>query len=50
MVPFGPKLVFMTSWIPLAAEILTARAWAARATSAFGFSRLIDAMIEWNSI
>lgn len=44
MVPLGPKLVFITSWIPLAAEILTARAWAARATSALGLRRLMDAM------
>lgn len=44
MVPLGPRLDFMTSWIPLAAEILTASAWEARATSAFGFKREIDAI------
>ena len=45
MVPLGPRFDFITSWMPLAAEILTARAWAARATSAFGFRRLIEAML-----
>ena len=46
MVPLGPRLDFMTSWIPLAAEILTAKAWAARATSALGFRRVIDAIFQ----
>lgn len=41
MVPLGPRLVFITSWIPLAAEMFTANAWAALATSAFGFNKLI---------
>mgnify|MGYP005983869207 FL=1 len=40
-VPLGPRFDFITSWMPLAAEILTARAWAALATSALGFNKLI---------
>lgn len=42
MVPFGPKLVFITSCRPFEAEILMANAWAARADSAFGFNKLIE--------
>ena len=37
MVPLGPRLVLKTSCRPLAAVILTCSAWAALATSAFGF-------------
>lgn len=50
MVPRGPRLDFITSWIPLAAEMFTARACAARATSAFGLSRLIAAIIADNNV
>lgn len=34
----------MTSWSPFAAEILMPSAWAARANSALGFSKLIAAI------
>lgn len=44
MVPFGPRFVFITSWIPFAADILTANAWAALANSALGFNKLIAAI------
>lgn len=44
IVPFGPKLVLITSWIPFAAEIFIAKAWAALANSAFGFNKLIAAI------
>lgn len=52
IVPFGPKLVFITSWSPFDAEILMASACAARANSAFGFNKLIEAIstqtcIKW---
>lgn len=46
MVPFGPKLVRMVSWRPFAAEILMANACEARANSAFGFSKLIEAIFN----
>lgn len=42
IVPFGPKLVFITSCSPFDAEILIANACAARANSAFGFNKLIE--------
>lgn len=42
MVPFGPRLVFITSCKPFDADILMANACAARANSAFGFNKLID--------
>lgn len=45
MVPLGPKLVFITSCIPFAAEIFTANACAARANSALGFNKLIAAIM-----
>lgn len=40
-VPLGPKFDFITSWIPLAAEIFMAKAWEALATSALGFNKLM---------
>lgn len=46
MVPFGPRLDFMTSCIPRAAEMLMARASEALATSAFGFSKLTAAIVN----
>ena len=46
MVPFGPRFDRRTSWRPLAAEMFTAKACAARATSALGFSVLIADMLE----
>lgn len=46
MVPFGPKLVRMVSWRPFAAEIFMANACEARANSAFGFSKLIEAIFD----
>ena len=45
MVPLGPRLVFRTSCRPLAAEMFTCSAWAALATSAFGFSDLTADML-----
>lgn len=45
IVPLGPKLVRMTSCKPLAAEMLMAKALAALANSAFGFNKLIDAIV-----
>lgn len=47
IVPFGPKLVFITSCKPFDAEILMANAWAARAVSAFGFNKLIEDIFYW---
>lgn len=44
-VPFGPKLVLITSWMPFDAEMFIDKAWAARANSAFGFKRLIAAIL-----
>lgn len=44
IVPFGPRLVFITSCNPFDAEMLMANAWAARANSAFGFNKLIEAI------
>ena len=38
MVPFGPRLVLRTSCNPLAPLMFSCSAWAALATSAFGFS------------
>lgn len=47
IVPFGPRLLFSTSWSPRAALMFTARAAWARATSAFGFSALTaDILLE----
>lgn len=46
MVPLGPKLVFITSWMPFAPTIFTPNAWAALTTSAFGFNKLIADMIQ----
>ena len=43
-VPFGPRFDLRTSWRPLAADIFTAKACDALATSAFGFSDLIADM------
>ena len=50
IVPRGPRLDLRTSWMPLAAEILTARAWPARATSALGFSIEIAAIFANSQI
>lgn len=41
-VPLGPRFIFITSCRPLAAEMLMANAWEARANSALGFNKLID--------
>lgn len=50
MVPFGPKLVFKTSWSPFAALIFNWRAAAALATSAFGFINFTaDILYLWFS-
>lgn len=46
MVPLGPRFVLRTSWMPLAPEILMARACCALATSALGFNVLIAAIAE----
>jgi hypothetical protein len=44
MVPLGPKLVFMTSYSPLAALMFMNRAALRPITSAFGLSVLTDPM------
>lgn len=50
IVPFGPRLVLITSCKPLDAEILMANACAARANSAFGFNKLIDDIIFFGTL
>ena len=49
IVPLGPKFVLRTSWRPLAAVMLRCKAAADLATSAFGFSALIAAMLVCQS-
>lgn len=49
IVPFGPRLDFSTPCRPVAAPMLSWSAWAARATSAFGFSVLIADMMGQRS-
>lgn len=49
IVPLGPKFVLRTSWRPLAAVMLRCKAAAHLATSAFGFSALIAAMLVCQS-
>lgn len=49
IVPLGPKFDFITSEIPFAAVILTAKAWAALATSAFGFNKLIAIFFDFTN-
>lgn len=44
-VPFGPKFVFITSWMPFDAEMFIDKAWAALANSALGFNKLIAAIV-----
>lgn len=47
MVPFGPRLLFRTSWSPRAALMFTAKAAWALATSAFGLSAFTAAIVLW---
>ena len=49
IVPLGPKFVLRTSWRPLAAVMLRCKAAADLATSAFGFSALIAAILVCQS-
>lgn len=49
IVPLGPRFVLRTSWRPLAAVMLRCKAAADLATSAFGFSALIAAMLVCQS-